>query len=157
MVCWKTTMQYNTFWNSFLDTKPYNLQMFSVYLRNNFVNDHHQIFLFFIYLFFTSADCNIWNSFSRNDRVKNKVVSKTLCSFASSLVYMLVFGENNEETKCILYINELIIFHISYTWRCLQTIQFTDQPVKVITEQGTVGTITSDQRCFTKEEEQNRC
>lgn len=41
---------------------------------------------------------------------------------------------------------------VSCTWRRLQTIQFTDQPVEVITEQGTVGSITSDQRGFMKEE-----
>lgn len=37
-----------------------------------------------------------------------------------------------------------------FTWRCLQTVQLADQPVEVITEQGAVGSITSDQRRLVK-------
>lgn len=50
---------------------------------------------------------------------------------------------------CSVHLNKLLL--VLDTWRRLQTIQFTDQPVKVITEQGTVCTISSDQRSFTKE------
>lgn len=39
------------------------------------------------------------------------------------------------------------------TWRCFQTIEFTDQPVKIVTEKSTVCTIASDQRSLMKKRE----